>query len=198
MKTNRILSIISLVVASAFSLQAQAAGVVDGVTVKDQKVYSMSGDRLDILTDDIKFPFAVEVNTHGEFKVGKGQERKLQEGQVIRSDGWLLNPDGSIEPVFDHVAMQAGAVKIVRDGRAGPLAKPMDFANGMHIEPDGSCVYPDGSRPRLMDGQLFRLDGTPVAAKDTVTLKNGAKGRLADPARAAANNGHERRDARAR
>jgi hypothetical protein len=26
---------------------------------------------------------------------------------------------------------------------------------------------------RLMDGQLFRMDGTPVDAKDTATLKNG-------------------------
>jgi hypothetical protein len=173
MNTRRILFLLLLAVAPLFSLQAQTAGPVDGVTVRNQKVYSMNGDRLDILTDDLKLPFAVEVSTNGEFKVGKGRERKLQEGQVLRSDGWLLSPDGSVEPVFDHVAMQAGAVKIVRDGQAGPLARPMDFANGMHLEPDGSCIYPSGARLRLLDGQLFRMDGTPVAAKDTVTLKNG-------------------------
>jgi hypothetical protein len=173
MKTSQILSMLLLAIASVFSLQAQTASPVDGVTVKNQKVYSMSGNRLDILTDNLKLPFAVEVNTNGGFKVGKGKERRLAEGQIIRSDGWLLNPDGSVEPVFDHVAMQAGAVKIVRDGQTELLALPMDFANGMHLEPDGSCAYPSGANARLMDGQLFRLNGTPVAAKDTVTLKNG-------------------------
>jgi len=41
------------------------------------------------------------------------------------------------------------------------------------VAPDGYCVYSDGGRSRLVDGQLFRLDGTFVPAKDTVTLKNG-------------------------
>jgi hypothetical protein len=173
MNTSLILSMLLLAIAPVFSLQAQTGGQVDGVTVKNQKVYSMSGDNLEILADNLKLPFAVEVNTNGWFKVGKGNERRLAEGQIIRSDGWLLNPDGSVEPVFDHVVMQAGAVKIVRDGQAAPLAQPMDFANGMHLDPDGSCVYPGGMSVRLMDGQLFRMDGTPVDAKDTATLKNG-------------------------
>jgi hypothetical protein len=173
MNTSRILSILLLAIAPAIPLQAQTVSPVDGVTVKDQKVYSMNGEKLEVLADDLQLPFAVEVSTNGEFKVGKGKARRLQEGQVIRRDGWLLNPDGSIEPVFDHVVMKEGAVQVVRDGQAEPLAKPMHFANGLYLEPDGSCVYPDGARTRLMDGQLFRLDGTPIAAKDTITLKNG-------------------------
>lgn len=173
MKTSRILSILLLAAATVFSLQAQTDGQVDGVTVKDQKVYSMSGDKLEILADNLKFPFNVEVDTNGCFTVGKGKARTLQAGQVIRRDGWLLNPDGSVEPVFDHVTMQGGVVKVVRDGLAEPLAKPMNFANGLSLAPDGSCVYPDGAHARLMDGQLFRLDGTPIASKDTITLKNG-------------------------
>jgi hypothetical protein len=77
MNTSLILSMLLLAIAPVFSLQAQTGGQVDGVTVKNQKVYSMSGDNLEILADNLKLPFAVEVNTNGWFKVGKGKERGL-------------------------------------------------------------------------------------------------------------------------
>ena len=155
------------------SLQAQPDNSVDGVTVKDGKVYCMRGDQLELLTENLEFPFNVKVDTNGTFEVAGGKERQLGEGQVIRRDGWLLNPAGSIQPVFDHVAMKEGRVIVVRDGQAGPLTKPMIFPNNLNVAPDGSCVYPDGTSSRLMDGQLFRLDGTVIPGKDTVTLKNG-------------------------
>jgi hypothetical protein len=128
---------------------------------------------LELLTDNLKLPFDIEVNTNGSFKVGNGQERKLEEGQVLRRDGWLLNRDGSTWPVFDYVAMKEGKVIVVRDGQAETLTAPTTFPGNLKIAPDGSCVYPNGSSARLADGQLFRLDGTSVPAKDTVTLKNG-------------------------
>ncbi len=155
------------------SLQAQTDTSVDGVTVKGEKVYCIRGEQLEVLTDNLKLPFDVEVNTNGCFKVANGQERKLEEGQVLRSDGWLLNQDGSAWPVFDYVAMKEGKVIVVRDGQAGTLTESMAFPNNLNIAPDGSCVYPNGSRARLVDGQLFRLDGTSVLTKDTVTLKDG-------------------------
>jgi len=165
--------ILFLVGAGALSLQAQPDNTADGVTVKDGKMFCLQGDQLVLLTEDLIFPFNVKVSTNGTFKVANGKERRLGPGQVIRRDGWLLNPDGSIEPVFDQVAMKGGRVVVVRDGQAGPLAGPMISPNNLNVSPDGSCVYPDGSRTRLMDGQLFRLDGTAIVPKDTVTLKNG-------------------------
>lgn len=162
-----------LPVVCAPSLQAQTDNQVDGVTVKGENVYCIRGEQLEVLMDNLKFPFDIEVNTNGYFKVASGQERKLEEGQVLRRDGWLLNQDGSIWPVFDHVAMKEGKVVVVRDGRAEMLTESMAFPNKLNIAPDGSCVYPDGSRARMVDGQLFRLDGTSIPAKDTVTLKNG-------------------------
>ena len=162
-----------LPVVCAPSLQAQTDDSVDGVTVKGEKVYCIRGEQLEVLMDDLKLPFDVEVNTNGYFKVASGQERKLEEGQVLRRDGWLLNPDGSVWPVFDYVAMKEGKVIVVRDGQAETLTEPMTFPNNLNIAPDGSCVYPNGSRARLADGQLFRLDGTSILTKDTVTLKNG-------------------------
>jgi hypothetical protein len=162
-----------LLLVCAPSLPAQTDSSVDGVTVKGENVYSMRGGQLEVLTDTLKLPYDIEVNTNGYFKVGKGQDRKLEEGQVLRSNGWLLNPDGSTWPVFDYVALKAGKVVVVRDGDTEPLKEAMTFPNKLFIAPDGSCIYPDGSRARLVDGQLFQLDGTSVPAKDTVTLKKG-------------------------
>jgi len=162
-----------LAVVCVLSLQAQSGNSVDGVTVKDGKVYSMRGDQLELLTENIELPFKVKVDTNGTFAVAGGKGRQIEEGQVIRNDGWLLNPDGSIEPVFDHVAMKNGRPVVVRDGQAGPLTQTMIFPNNLNVTPDGSCAYPDGSHSRLMDGQLFRLDGTVIPGKDTVTFKNG-------------------------
>jgi len=155
------------------SLQAQTDKSVDGVTVKNEIVYAMRGSQLDALTDVLKFPYDIEVNTNGYFKVGNGRDRKLEEGQVLRSDGWLLNQDGSLWPVFDYVTMKEGKVIVTRDGQAETLTKTMTFPNHLSISPDGSCVYPNGGNARLADGQLFQLDGSSVPSKDTVTMKNG-------------------------
>jgi len=160
-------------IACASGLHAQTNISVDGVTVKGNKVYGMQGDVSEVLTDNLKLPFDVEVMTNGSFTVAHGKERKLEEDQVLRSDGWLLNPEGSMQPVFDHVTMQNGQVIVVRDGEATILAEPMRFPNNLSIAPDGSCIYPDGSPSRLADGQAFRLDGSTIPAKDAVTLKNG-------------------------
>jgi hypothetical protein len=162
-----------LPVVCAPSLQAQTNNPADGVTVKGEEVYCIRGEQLEVLTDNLKLSSDIEVKTNGYFKVGNGQERKLEEGQVLRRDGWLLNRDGSVWPVFDYVAMKEGKVIVVRDGRAETLTAPTTFLGNLKIAPDGSCVYPNGSSARLVDGQLFRLDGTSVPAKDTVTLKNG-------------------------
>jgi hypothetical protein len=128
---------------------------------------------LEALTANLKLPFDVEVTTNGTFKVAGGRERKIEAGQVVRSDGWLLNSDGSVQPLFDHVAMKEGKVLVVRDGQAGILTQPMTFPNHLNIAPDGSYANPDGSQSHLVDGQLFRLDGTPLSPKDTVSMING-------------------------
>jgi len=95
---NRIASVLFclgfLSVIDAPSLQAQTNDSVDGVTVKGDTVYCLHGGQMEALTDNLKLPFDIEVRTTGHFKVGDGQERKLEEGQVLRRDGWLVNPDG--------------------------------------------------------------------------------------------------------
>jgi hypothetical protein len=147
---------------------------VDGVQYKGGQVYCLRGDELQPLTSTtIKLPFDVEVSTNGTFKVGEGKERKLGEGQIIRSDGWLVSPDGSVQPVFDHLAMLGGKALLVRDGQPSGLTEPMHLPNNSTIAPDQWCTRPDGTRARLTDGELFDLDGTPIPFKDAATLING-------------------------
>jgi hypothetical protein len=162
-----------LAVVCALPLQAEPDSSIDGVKFQDGKACAMHGDRLEAIDDSVELPLHVKVNSDGTFKVGDGKQRQLEPGQVIRRDGWILNPDGSIQPVVDHVAMKAGQVMVVRDGRAETPAGPITLTNNLYITPDGFCDYPDGRHARLRDGQLFRLDGTSIPSKDTVTLKNG-------------------------
>ena len=165
--------LVLLLVMGPFSLRAKADSAIDEATIKGTQAYGIRGEQLDALEDVLKFPFEVEVNTNGTFKVSGGKERKLREGQIIRRDGWLVYTDGTIRPVFDHVGMIAGRVTVVRDGQAQTSTERMVFPNGLTIDPDGSCVFPDGNRSRLADGQLFRLDGTSIPPKDSATFKNG-------------------------
>ena len=174
MKKNRILLAVLLSILCAPLFRARAGGEVDGVTVKDNQVLAVRGDKLDPLTEDITFPSDIEVSTNGTFKVGKeGKERKLVDGQVVRRDGWLLDPDGAVQPVVDHVAMKNGRVYVVRDGQATAITATMTFPNGMSIGPDGYGSGLPGGQTRMQDGQLFHLNGSPIQGKDTVTLKNG-------------------------
>jgi len=170
---NRIICVFVLTLACTPWLRAQTGVSVDGVTVTNNEVYGLRDGTAELLRDNLKLPFDIEVTTNCTFKVARGKYRKLTEGQVLRRDGWLLNPDGSMQPVFDHVAMQKGQVIVVRDGEASTLTEPMRFPNNLSISPDGSCSYPDGGPSRLADGQLFHLDGTTIPSQDSVSLKNG-------------------------
>ena len=173
---NRILFLIFLTFTSIPVLRAQDSGVVhdsDGATIKQGKPYSIQGNDLELITEKLELPFNIVVTTNGNFMDGTGKERALSEGQILKSDGWLISPDGSAQPVFDHVAMSEGKVVLVRDGDSQILTDPMTFPNGLNIGPDGTCAYPSGAHARLMDGQMFQLDGTPIVSKDTLSMKDG-------------------------
>jgi hypothetical protein len=163
-----------LLAVCAVSLRAKGDDLADAAAVKGQSAYSVRGEDWQMLQTVLKFPQEVEVNTNGEFTVAGGKARKLLEGQLLLHDGWIVYPDGSIEPVVDHVQMKAGRVIVVRDGVVTTVTAQMTFPNGLSISPDGWADYPSGSHARLADGQLFRMDGSPIPAKDTVTLKGGA------------------------
>jgi hypothetical protein len=154
-------------------LQAQTDSSVDAATLRGKQLCVLLEGQWEPTTNSVKLPFDIEINTNGMFTVAGGSERILADGQVIRKDGNLVDPSGAIQPVFDHVAMLGATVMVVRDGKAEALTETTTFANNLTISPDGSVIYPSGNRSRLADGQVFRLDGTSVPAKDSVSLKDG-------------------------
>lgn len=154
-------------------IPVRAAELVEAVIAKEDVTYRLNGDKPELLEEDIVFPDRVEISTKGTFKVADGKERKLGPGQILRRDGWLVNGNGSVQPVVNHVGMKDGRTYVVRDGVATPLTAIMNFPNGMSVGPDGVGARLPGGRARMLDGQLFRLDGTVIQSKDTVTFKNG-------------------------
>jgi hypothetical protein len=114
----------------------------------------------------------VEVTTNGTFTVSGGNERKLAPGQIIRKDGWLVKPEGLVEPIVNHVAAVARKVVLRRDGHEEIMTEQMVFPNGLIVNPNDTCTYPNGSPSRLADGQLFRFDGKAIHVMDAVTLIN--------------------------
>jgi hypothetical protein len=173
MNMSKTICLWSLIACFAPSLLAQAISPADSITFKDNKTYVVQGDQRELITTNLQFPREVEISTNGTFTVGKGKERKFEEGQVLLREGWLLSPDGSFQPVMDHVIKKEGIILKVRDGQAEKLTQVMTFPNNASVTPDGFYSYPDGRRTRLNDGEWFELDGTPIPTKDAATLLNG-------------------------
>lgn len=160
-----------LVVGLALTLPAVAE--VESVFCKEGKFWVAADGTTAEISSDTKLPHEVIVKTNGVYTVNKGRERKLLEGQRINKDGSMLKPDGSIGPVYDHIAVKGGKVLLVRDGDAVALTGPMPLPNGAVLYTDSSMIKPGGMKVRLVDGQLFQMDGTPIAAKDTISLQSG-------------------------
>ena len=159
--------------ANAGLLFAQGSSSADAVTCRTNRTLAVQGGEWTALTNEMMMPGGIEVFTNGTFRVNEGKERHLQEGQILRADGYLLNPDGSIMPVFDHIAMSKGTVMVFKDGEGAALAATLTLPDGTGINPDGSYVRPSGRRSRLADGQLLTLEGAPMSGLDTISLNNG-------------------------
>jgi hypothetical protein len=148
------------------------AADVDRVVFKGGKVLVQGGDNRP-LAQELKFPGGITVLTNGTFRVKEGKPRAFTEGQSLGKEGRLLNPDGSIEIVFDHIAMRRGVTFVVKDGESAPVSGEYRLGNGTRVRADGYVFFSDGKQRFLLDGELLRLEGGAVAATDSVTLKNG-------------------------
>jgi len=154
-------------------VSAQDSKPVDRVQLKDGRMLKVQGGETADLDKEVSLPNHIKVMTNGTFQVKGGKVRELKEGQSLGVDGMLTSPDGSIVPVFDHVIMKNGRPMITKDGHTTPVTGLTALGDGRQIAPDGFVVARNGARTRLLDGQLFKLDGSSVAAKDTITLSNG-------------------------
>jgi hypothetical protein len=165
----------SVLLASISQLTAVAGEPtpVDRVTFKGGRVLAPVEGKVIETTNDVSLPNSVVVKTNGVFNVGKGKARQLREGQTIDAQGMLTGPDGNVVPVFDHIVRRSGQVQISTDGEAKPIAGEFRLPDGSKVLADGSLRTPDGRLQRLLDGQLLRLDGSPVASTDTISMTGG-------------------------
>ena len=172
--TLRALVIIQLFLSTnAVLLFAQANSFSEGAICRTNRTLLQHGSELTLLQDEMTIPDGIKVFTNGMFRVNEGKARNLEAGQILRADGILLNPDGSIMPVFDHIAMSKGVVMVFKDGAGERLTSTLTLPEGSIINPDGSFARPNGRHARLVDGQLITLEGAAMSTLDTITLRNG-------------------------
>jgi len=159
--------------ANAGLLFAQSNSSTDGVICRTNRSLLQHGVKRTLLTAEMTMPGGIKVLTNGTFRVNEGKRRLLETGQILRADGTLLNPNGSIMPVFDHIAMSGATVVVFKDGEGEALTDTLVLPDGTGINPDGSYSRPGGRRSRLVDGQLLTLEGASMSGLDTITLRNG-------------------------
>lgn len=158
---------------SATAAFAAATNAVDKVQFQGGKILTWPGGKTLLAPDEASLPHAVVVKTNGTFTVQGGKLRSLLEGESIGKDGTLTKPDGTVQPVVDHVALLRGRVVVVKDGEAGAASAPVKIADGTTIYPDGQVTSRSGTSRRLLDGEVFQLQGGALPARDTITLQGG-------------------------
>jgi hypothetical protein len=173
MTLRTVIVIQMLLGASTGLLLAQSNYGGDSVTCRTNTTQFGQGGEYVLLTNTMKLARGIEVFTNCTFRVNEGKERPLREGQVLRADGFLLDPDGSIGPVRDHIEMTKGVVTIYKDGNASPLTSTLTLPDGTGINSDGSYARSSGRRSRLADGQLLTLEGTAIQGFDTISMRRG-------------------------
>jgi hypothetical protein len=158
--------------ASAHQLFAQPNSATDGVICRTNRSLLQRGGEMTLLKAEMTMPSGIKVLTNGTFRVNQGKPRLLKEGQILREDGFLLNPDGSTVPVCDHITMSGATVLVFKDGDSEPLVAPLTLADGSIINPDGTYAHA-GRTSRLVDGQLVTLEGASLAGLDTISFRSG-------------------------
>lgn len=168
-----------LVAAATFVFLAHALKAADietkaeSVLFKESKVSARADGKDFQPTNTVVLPNDVRVHTNGVFTVGKGRERHLKAGQGIDSAGMLASPDGTLVPVIDHLVMLNGRLNLVKDGQAQVLSREYKLADGTVLQPEGTMRGAGGLTRRLLDGQVFKLDGSALESVDTVTRIKG-------------------------
>ena len=146
----------------------------ESVTVRDGRLFLLKSGAPDrIVTNQFNLSAAITIFTNATFTVAKGKPRALLAGEILDSSGLLTKPGGTIGPVEDHYAMIKGQMHLVENGVAAPLNRPARCANGASITPQGWITTATGRRTRVLDGQWIKLDGTTIAARDSITLVHG-------------------------
>src|SRR6266540_1922226 len=165
--------------AAGLLLALQSARAADPTAVKSVQfkkgtvLATLESGDTQTATNEITLPENVKVMTNGTFSVSGGKQRKLRDGQILGADGNLTSPDGTVEPVADHVVLKGGRLRLVKDGESKPATGEIKLADGSRIRPDGTITGADGRIRRMLDGQICKFSGEAISSTDTVTVKDG-------------------------
>lgn len=170
MKTTIILALLALL---GLNLGAAPAPQIDKVQFQDGKVLVWPGGTPLMAPNEASLPYAIVVRTNGTFTVAGGKERSLTSGDVLDASGMLTKADGTVAPVMNHAAYKRGRLFITKDGVASDADRLVTLTDGSTLEADGKYTPRTGSPRRLLDGEMFLLDGTPIQTRDTITLRDG-------------------------
>src|SRR5437667_12898625 len=108
MKTFNCLAVLALPLAIMVAFLPNVRGAnPERVLFKEGQVWVVQNGTSAALTGDIDLPNDIVVFTNGTFKVGAYTPRAFEEGQSLGWEGMLTSANGRIEPVIDHVAMDA-------------------------------------------------------------------------------------------
>ena len=172
--TLRVLPLFSfLLTASAAALFAESGSDPDAVICRTNQTLLQRGADLKPVNEPMNLSPSIKVSTNCTYQVEEGKDRDLEPGQTLRADGFLLNADGSIVPVADHVAMNKGVVTVYKDGKGQAITSSLTLGDGSTVDPDGSYSRPNGRRGRLRDGQILTMGGAALPSLDTITFRGG-------------------------
>ena len=175
MKTTNLLLPISL--ASAMIAgpcrEVRARDGVEHVVFNEGQVWAIQGGTADLLKKDLELPHNILVSTNGTFRVGTHSPRPFVEGQILGADGMLLSPNGRIEPVLDHIGLDAGKTVSSVNGNDGLVNQDISLGPDKKLTTDRALVGNDRSWMRVIDGMLFTPDGKSIPAVDTISLQKG-------------------------
>jgi len=175
MKTLMQICLLAAVLGLAYqSVRAADSTAVKSVQFKKGAVLvSLESGDTQTATNEITLPESIKVMTNGAFTVNGGKKRNLKEGQILGADGNLTGPDGTVEPVADHVVLRGGRLRLVKDGESQQATSEVRLGDGTRIRPAGTITGTDGRIRRMLDGQICKFSGESIASTDTVTVKYG-------------------------
>jgi hypothetical protein len=154
-------------------LAAEAHKTAEAVMLKEGKLLVVQDGKTGPVKETVYLPNEIKVTTNATFTVNKGKERHLKEGQVLDKEGMLTSADGSVEPVIDHVSMKNGKLWIFQDGERSALDHDILFPDGSKLVTDGTLRTREGQLKRVIDGELFKLNGDNLSTRDTISFQNG-------------------------
>ncbi len=161
------------VVGICLTLPAQETLNVERVFLKGGILFIVQEGKSLSTTNQVILPNEIAVQTNGIFRVKNGKKRPLLEGQALGMDGMLTSPDGTVRPVFDHIAFLKGQPVVIKDGDISILQDEVDLPGGQRVTADGYLYAKSGMRRKLLDGEIIDMGGKEIRANDTITLKEG-------------------------